>query len=455
MFLIYIIYILYLYIGIKIRDSSGPLTKDLLRAFFKCLYLYDISDGYKYVTDMLRCYFVFNNFESLYNAYNIISKHNRILRVKDRFCQGNDIPFGYRDLMFNIYCPNSSIICEIQLHHESLFNACYKGMFNLHQKSRIFKKINGNIAYEYAKKYIKINQKRLDDEEKQLQYKYRKNFKIIKKAYGTPLTLDEVTQDRNGFSTFCEHLICEYAIENILFAIEAEQIKIHARKKFDNNQKSIELRMKELVLSSSLPESPDLKKFSDSIKLRFCYLYHKYVAGDNAEMLVNIGGNNKKRLTKLYNKFYQNTYCDDNDLMNFNADNNSNNNKPKKIDKKEQERRILHLKAEMKRFEQGQYAELPFFYSDGFEDTQEIVDCLDKSLKDILQNLRDSLHRFAVTPQGIDFTTKRRETKPKVGDKPGNGKRREDPNKKIDAILKKNESKVNEILFGRNNKPSN
>ena len=97
----------------------------------------------------------------------------------------------------------------------------------------------------------------------------------------------------------------------------------------------------------------------------------------------------------------------------INNNNNNGNNKHNKknkniIDKKKLKARIEHLKIEMNKYIKGQNDELIFFYSDGFDDTQNIINALDKCLNEISHNLRDTLNRFANTDEGLKIIKQNR-----------------------------------------------
>ena len=100
---------------------------------------------------------VFDNFVDIYKCFGIIEKSAKeynaegILRCKDRF-NADIMPFGYRDLLINIYCPESNIVCEIQLHHIMFYQ--YKSeSHRMYKKARLFEQEDRNLAYEYADKH--------------------------------------------------------------------------------------------------------------------------------------------------------------------------------------------------------------------------------------------------------------------------------------------------------------
>lgn len=62
--------------------------------------------------------------------------------------------------------------------------------------------------------------------------------------------------------------------------------------------------MVESKILRSLPNSVDLKSFSNSLKLQFCVLYHKYIDPINGEFCVNLSSDNRLASLQLYNNFY-------------------------------------------------------------------------------------------------------------------------------------------------------
>jgi len=110
--------------NLKLWGSPNIGLKEAPRMFYKAFYVYEGNVGQ--LTDVLRCSFAFEDFAGIYRAFNIIMQHSKdddgILRVKDRFNSEN-AEFGYRDILINTYCPNTSkqIVCEIQLHHKLFF----------------------------------------------------------------------------------------------------------------------------------------------------------------------------------------------------------------------------------------------------------------------------------------------------------------------------------------------
>jgi len=147
---------------------TGAKQKNIERAFYKSFYGYhDKPDGYMYLTDVLRCSFVFHGligFDHLYQCFADLMEMKdefEVIRVKDRFNEQSQ-PCGYRDLMMNVLCRAKTenekcitgIICEIQLHHNIFYDA-KKVSHRMYKKTRLFEKDNGNKAYEYAKMYIR------------------------------------------------------------------------------------------------------------------------------------------------------------------------------------------------------------------------------------------------------------------------------------------------------------
>eukprot|EP01083_Nonionella_stella_P190377 705068_1 len=144
---------------IRIVNSSGAKGKKIERAFYKAFYVYGMksNDGFKKMTDVLRCSLVFDNFDDLYKCFEMIERLSRnighILRCKDRF-NPKHVQFGYRDLLINVYCPGSKIVCEIQLHH-SLFYQHKSISHGVYKKARLFEKNGTNAAYDYAKEHFR------------------------------------------------------------------------------------------------------------------------------------------------------------------------------------------------------------------------------------------------------------------------------------------------------------
>eukprot|EP01084_Bolivina_argentea_P044998 82810_1 len=64
------------------------------------------------------------------------------------------MPFGYRDLLINIFCPESTIVAEIQLHFVEFYK--YKTISHkMYKRARLFERETQNMAYEYATKYLR------------------------------------------------------------------------------------------------------------------------------------------------------------------------------------------------------------------------------------------------------------------------------------------------------------
>eukprot|EP01083_Nonionella_stella_P010286 29351_1 len=144
--------------NVKIRENSGAKMKKIERAFYKAFYVYDQEDGFRQMTDILRCSLVFDDFENLYQCFTIIETlaeqtSGGILRAKDRFHPAA-IPFGYRDLLINIYCPESKIVAEIQLHFRPFYK--YKKVSHkMYKRARLFERETSNLAYTYSTKYLR------------------------------------------------------------------------------------------------------------------------------------------------------------------------------------------------------------------------------------------------------------------------------------------------------------
>eukprot|EP01083_Nonionella_stella_P163184 536322_1 len=148
--------------NVKIVSSSGARGKNIERAFYKSFYVYSVThgdEGFKQMTDVLRCSLVFDSFNDLYQCFGVIeqlSKANNnggILRCKDRFDPGKVI-FGYRDILINMYCPGSKVVTEIQLHH-TLFYKRKKISHTMYKKARLFEENEENMAYKYADEHIR------------------------------------------------------------------------------------------------------------------------------------------------------------------------------------------------------------------------------------------------------------------------------------------------------------
>jgi len=162
--------------GIKIVANSGAKCKNIERAFYKSFYVYAVNHGdnaFKQMTDVLRCSLVFDEFDDLYKCFSVIKevasddeKSEGILRVKDRF-NPDTMPFGYRDMLINIYCPGSKLVCEIQLHH-ALFYRFKTISHEMYKKARLFEDVetDENLAYKFADKEIRP---RIGDRTYQLQ----------------------------------------------------------------------------------------------------------------------------------------------------------------------------------------------------------------------------------------------------------------------------------------------
>eukprot|EP01083_Nonionella_stella_P273223 926757_1 len=165
--------------NVKLSTKPEAKQKNIERAFYKTFYVYafKFSDGaraHQRLTDVLRCSLVFDTFDDLYHCFAIIESltqsNGGIVRCKDRFNPHN-IPFGYRDLLVNIMCPKSKIVCEVQLHHE-LFYKHKKISHYMYKRARLFEDRDGNNqAYKYANEYIRSSvgnkQYQYDDDSKE------------------------------------------------------------------------------------------------------------------------------------------------------------------------------------------------------------------------------------------------------------------------------------------------
>eukprot|EP01083_Nonionella_stella_P039994 108771_1 len=126
--------------GIEIRECTGAKPKALERTFYKAFYEYGGGKaGFRQVKDLFRCSFVFDTFDALYGCYCVIKDIGpRILRAKDRFSYpAADAPFGYRDVLINIVCPKTEIVCEIQLHLH-VFHFHKHDSHTMYKTARIF-----------------------------------------------------------------------------------------------------------------------------------------------------------------------------------------------------------------------------------------------------------------------------------------------------------------------------
>eukprot|EP01084_Bolivina_argentea_P060488 110513_1 len=144
--------------NIKIKSFSGAMCKKMERAFYKAFYGYYDKDGFKQMTDILRCSFVFDTFDDLYQCFSVIEllaeqTLGGILRVKDRY-NPTSVECGYRDLLINIYCPQSKIVAEIQLHFINFYK--YKKIsHSAYKRVRLFQRDEVNLAYEYSSKFLR------------------------------------------------------------------------------------------------------------------------------------------------------------------------------------------------------------------------------------------------------------------------------------------------------------
>ena len=152
-------------------NCSGAKIKGVSRAFYKTYFEYDGDIGK--LTDLLRCSFVFKSFEHLYGAMKIVHEswqsEGGLIRVKNRFISGeaddekekkqgeeNFVRFGYRDVIANVYAPesNKTVVCELQFHHE-FFYSNKKPSHEVYKTSRLFEGKDNNLAYEFAKLHYK------------------------------------------------------------------------------------------------------------------------------------------------------------------------------------------------------------------------------------------------------------------------------------------------------------
>jgi len=146
---------------IKIKDSSKIVMKSMERIFYKSYYVY--RGDYSQLTDLLRCSLVFDSFEDLYKAFSVLNDcvkdnkdmENGILRVKDLFTHEH-VPFGYRHLLVNVYCPGTELVCEIQFHHK-LLNEYKQESDYAYERARLFKCGDRNLAYNYICQYSNQN----------------------------------------------------------------------------------------------------------------------------------------------------------------------------------------------------------------------------------------------------------------------------------------------------------
>jgi len=144
---------------IKILKHSKVSCKNIERAFYKTYYVY--AGDHKQMTDLMRCSFVFDNFVDLYRAFSIMktlanentAMKGGLLRAKDRF-HPQEVAFGYRDLLVNLNCPGTSLVCEVQFHHE-IFYKYKKDSHYVYKRARLFEVNNRNMAYDYVTEHIK------------------------------------------------------------------------------------------------------------------------------------------------------------------------------------------------------------------------------------------------------------------------------------------------------------
>jgi len=135
------------------------MTKNIERTFYKTYYVY--KGDHTQLTDLLRCSFVFETFDDLYKAFSVFAKvanarkdmKGGVLRAKDRFDPVN-MPFGYRDLLVNVMCPGTSVVCEVQFHHKIFYDS-KKDSHYVYKRARLFDVEDRNLAYEYVTSHIK------------------------------------------------------------------------------------------------------------------------------------------------------------------------------------------------------------------------------------------------------------------------------------------------------------
>eukprot|EP01083_Nonionella_stella_P235458 827940_1 len=176
---------------VEIVESSGARGKNIERAFYKSFYVYAVDhgdDGYKQMTDVLRCSLVFDDFNALYQCFAIIEElvsqeetAGGILRVKDRFHPAQ-VPFGYRDMLINMYSPGSKVVAEIQLHHKLFFN--HKAIsHDIYKKARLFEENEENMAYKYADGHIRkvIGDKKYKTKKNKSKSKAKSKKEIVSK----------------------------------------------------------------------------------------------------------------------------------------------------------------------------------------------------------------------------------------------------------------------------------
>merc|ERR1712228_637433 len=195
--------------NVNIVSFSGAKTKKIARAFYKAFYVYVEKNGFKQMTDVLRCSFVFDDFDNLYRCYSIIEllaeqSVGGILRVKDRF-HPQHIPFGYRDMLINVVCPGSKIVTEIQLHFEPLSK--YKKIsHSMYKKARLFERETENLAYKYSTQYLRpkigsnafyqpSKDDMIDDDDQENETKAVKSFDVLLKEWGLEKYIDKMRDE--------------------------------------------------------------------------------------------------------------------------------------------------------------------------------------------------------------------------------------------------------------------
>jgi len=144
---------------VKVKKMAPVMCKAIERTFYKTYYVY--KGDHTQLTDLLRCSFVFDSFIDLYKAFGVFEKvagarsdmKGGVLRAKDRFDPAA-MPFGYRDLLVNVMCPGTSVVCEIQFHHKIFYDS-KKDSHYVYKRARLFDVGDKNMAYEYVTEHIK------------------------------------------------------------------------------------------------------------------------------------------------------------------------------------------------------------------------------------------------------------------------------------------------------------
>eukprot|EP01083_Nonionella_stella_P159539 520531_1 len=304
--------------GIKVIGNSGAHCKKIERAFYKSFYGYssrDNDEGYKEMTDVIRCSIIFDSFDSLYKAYSVIEQMAEkeltggILRLKDRF-HPRHMPFGYRDLLINVYCPGSSIVCEMQLHH-ILFYKLKKISHQMYVRARLFEREGYNAAYDYATKYVRprvgekcyqvtdddvtstaLQHDDTDAKEEEIDHRaLLKQWKLAKYAqtmedegWEDPVDWHELTDDdlkndlgfskghikkfRRKYTQWQEEYEAQKK-QNIEQKDEEDDVQnddalLEAQRKLLEEQKRLEKKQKEMILAQEEKYKAELEKFKAS-----------------------------------------------------------------------------------------------------------------------------------------------------------------------------------------------